>query len=122
VPESDPKISQSGSANPANAVQGEGIMQVTLSATIGDRISEVNEAQREYDQQLAKVGSIREQVYADWYKYMLATYVLINPDQRLRLSQLWWVKCILRYISQERGGGTNHKDTKDTKIDQSYVN
>lgn len=83
VPESDPKISQSGSANPANAVQGEGIMQVTLSATIGDRISEVNEAQREYDQQLAKVGSIREQVYADWYKYMLATYVLINPDQRL---------------------------------------
>lgn len=83
VPESDPKISQSGSANPANAVQGEGIMQVTLSATIGDRISEVNEAQREYDQQLAKVGSIREQVYADWYKYMLATYVLVNPDERL---------------------------------------
>ncbi len=30
------------------------------------------------------------------------------------------VKCILRYISQERGGGTNHKDTKDTKIDRSY--
>ena len=58
-------------------------MQVTLSATIGDRISEVNEAQREYDQQLAKVGSIREQVYADWYKYMLATYVLVNPDERL---------------------------------------
>jgi hypothetical protein len=85
VPESDPKISQSGSANPANAVQGEGIMQVTLSATIGDRISEVNEAQREYDQQLAKVGSIREQVYADWYKYMLATYVLRNldPDKQL---------------------------------------
>ena len=83
MPESDPKISQSGSANPANAVQGEGIMQVTLSATIGDRISEVNEAQREYDQQLAKVGSIREQVYADWYKYMLATYVLVNPDERL---------------------------------------
>lgn len=83
VPESDPKISQSGSANQANAVQGEGIMQVTLSATIGDRISEVNEAQREYDQQLAKVGSIREQVYADWYKYMLATYVLVNPDERL---------------------------------------
>ncbi|WP_072923866.1 hypothetical protein [Microcystis aeruginosa] len=75
VPESDPKISQSGSANPANAVQGEGIMQVTLSANISDRISKVNEAQREYDQQLAKVGSIREQVYADWYKYMLATYV-----------------------------------------------
>ncbi|REJ55052.1 MAG: DUF4160 domain-containing protein [Microcystis aeruginosa DA14] len=38
----------------------------------------------------------------------------------LGLSQLWWVKCILRYISQERGGGTNHKDTKDTKIDRSY--
>ncbi|MBE9243844.1 hypothetical protein IQ223_04585 [Microcystis aeruginosa LEGE 00239] len=85
VPESDAKISQSGSANPANAVQGEGIMQVTLSAAIGDRISEVNEAQREYDQQLAKVGSIREQVYADWYKYMLATYVLRNldPDKQL---------------------------------------
>lgn len=83
VPESEPKISPSGSANPANAVQGEGIMQVTLSANISDRISEVNEAQREYDQQLAKVGSIREQVYADWYKYMLATYVLVNPEQRL---------------------------------------
>ncbi|AVQ73572.1 hypothetical protein MiYa_02591 [Microcystis aeruginosa NIES-2519] len=43
-------------------------------------------------------------------------------QQNCRLSQLWWVKCILRYISQERGGGTNHKDTKDTKIDRSYVN
>ncbi|WP_052275286.1 hypothetical protein [Microcystis panniformis] len=85
VPESDPKISQSGSANPANAVQGEGIMQVTLSAAIGDRISEVNEAQREYDQQLAKVGSIREQVYADWYKYMLATYVLPDRDKEKSL-------------------------------------
>ena len=79
VPESDPKISQSGSANPANAVQGDGIMQVTLSANISDRISKVNEAQREYDQQLAKVGSIREQVYADWYKYMLATYYVETP-------------------------------------------
>ncbi|CCI08287.1 pentapeptide repeat-containing protein [Microcystis aeruginosa] len=29
-------------------------------------------------------------------------------------------KMYLRYISQERGGGTNHKDTKDTKIDRSY--
>ncbi|GBD52534.1 hypothetical protein NIES298_16370 [Microcystis aeruginosa NIES-298] len=44
--------------------------------------------------------------------------IIIFEDDRW-LSQLWWVKCILRYISQERGGGTNHKDTKDTKIDQS---
>ncbi|AVQ72673.1 hypothetical protein B5D77_16360 [Microcystis sp. MC19] len=50
--------------------------------------------------------------------------ITLFPDDRLLLwlSQLWWVKCILRYISQERGGGTNHKDTKDTKIDRSYVN
>ncbi|MDB9421811.1 hypothetical protein PN467_15145 [Microcystis aeruginosa CS-563/04] len=89
VPEGNTKVSASGNAKPANAVQGEANIQVTLSQSVGDRISEVNELQREYDQKLAKIGSIREQVYADWYKYMLATYVTTtNFLDRTKITKL----------------------------------
>ncbi|GCL49078.1 hypothetical protein NIES3804_06290 [Microcystis aeruginosa NIES-3804] len=37
------------------------------------------------------------------------------------LSQVWWVKCILRYSLAGEGVGLTTPDTKDTKIDQSYV-
>ncbi len=34
---------------------------------------------------------------------------------------VWWVKCILRYIPPSEGVERTTPDTKDTKIDQSYV-
>ncbi len=96
VPESNSQVSVSGNANPANAVQGEGQIQVALPSSIGDRINQVNKSQREYDQKLAKIGSIREQVYADWYKYIWSLYVneeilvrdrtVLNDQQRRQLQ------------------------------------
>ncbi|MGV2388123.1 MAG UNVERIFIED_CONTAM: hypothetical protein LVR29_06680 [Microcystis novacekii LVE1205-3] len=40
-----------------------------------------------YDQKLAKIGSIREQVYADWYKYMLASYATTTTTRLLRCRE-----------------------------------
>ncbi|XWK89068.1 MAG: hypothetical protein U7127_03075 [Phormidium sp.] len=68
IPESNSEVS-------ANAAQGEAQMQVTLPTSIGNQIDKVNELQHQYDRKLAEIASIREQVYADWYKYMLASYV-----------------------------------------------
>ena len=78
--------SNSGNANPANAVQGEGQMQVTLPSSIGERINKVNDSQRVHNQKLARVSSIREQVYADWYKYMQAFYAK-NKMQYLEVPE-----------------------------------
>ncbi len=63
-----------------------------------------------------------DRVMADFAEMVLPNLLrlAIGVTAKGGLSQLWWVKCILRYISQELGGGTNHKDTKDTKINQSY--
>ncbi len=58
-------------------------MQVTLPIGIGDQLNTVNGLQHQYDQKLAKIGSIREQVYADWYKYMLATYTHNVGDKKI---------------------------------------
>jgi hypothetical protein len=78
--------SNSGNVNPTNAVQGEGQMQVTLPSSIGDGINRVNESQRVHNQKLARVSSIREQVYADWYKYMQAFYAK-NKMQYLEIPK-----------------------------------
>ncbi len=37
------------------------------------------------------------------------------------LSQLWWVKCILRYSPAGEGVEGTTPDTEDTKIDRSYI-
>jgi len=68
VPEGNSQVS-------ANAARGEAQMQVTLPTSIGDQINQANDLQHQYDRKLAEIGSVREQVYADWYKFMLATYV-----------------------------------------------
>lgn len=67
-----PEGNESGAAS---AAQGEAQMQVTLPTSIGDRLNTTNNLQHEYDRKLATIGSIREQVYADWYKYMMALYL-----------------------------------------------
>ena len=56
-------------------------MQVTLPTSIGDQLNTTNNLQHQYDRKLATIGSIREQVYADWYKYAIASY--LSNKQRL---------------------------------------
>jgi hypothetical protein len=67
-------VPESNSSVPASAAQGEVTEQVTLPISIGDQLNTTNGLQHQYDQKLAEIGSIREQVYADWYKFMLAAY------------------------------------------------
>jgi hypothetical protein len=71
-------VPEGNSQDSASAARGEAQMQVTLPTSIGDRINQVNELQHQYDRKLAEIGSVREQVYADWYKFMLATYKTQN--------------------------------------------
>ncbi|HBE33110.1 MAG TPA: hypothetical protein DD990_17790, partial [Cyanobacteria bacterium UBA11368] len=68
VPEGNESVS-------ASAARGEAQMQVTLPIAIGDQLNTVNDLQHQYDRKLATIGFIREQVYADWYKYMMALYL-----------------------------------------------
>lgn len=68
-------VSEDNSSIPASAARGEAQAQVTLPTSIGDQINTVNGLQQDYDRKLAVIGSIREQVYADWYKFMLADYI-----------------------------------------------
>nr|CAO89344.1 unnamed protein product [Microcystis aeruginosa PCC 7806] len=37
------------------------------------------------------------------------------------LSQVWWVKCILRYSLAGEGVERTTPDTKDTEIDHYYI-
>ncbi|NEO46983.1 MAG: hypothetical protein F6K55_23820 [Moorea sp. SIO4A3] len=48
--------------------------QTTLPPEIAGQLNTLNLRQQEYDRALAKMGMMREQLYADWHKYMLALY------------------------------------------------
>ncbi|MGH1436685.1 MAG: hypothetical protein ACRBG0_19760, partial [Lewinella sp.] len=47
-------------------------------------LSELNSLQLEYDQAIRKTDSLKEQLYADWYKYMVCAY---PPEQSWRTDQ-----------------------------------
>lgn len=59
----------------ADARDSQAQEQTTLPPIIADQLNILNLRQQEYDRALAKIGMIREQLYADWHKYMLARYV-----------------------------------------------
>ena len=78
-------VPESNSSIPASAARGEAQEQVTLPISIGDRLNTANGLQHQYDRKLADIGSIREQVYADWYKFMLAAYPYHNVADEYQL-------------------------------------
>ncbi len=88
---------------PANAAQGETQMQVTLPTSIGDDLNKINNLQHEYDRTRAKIGSIREQVYADWYKYTIASY---DKDKK-GLPDAEKIKEFIRTGRDEQSKGLN---------------
>lgn len=45
-----------------------------LSETFAKRINELNVSQQQYDKTNDEINSLRYQLYADWYKYMVANY------------------------------------------------
>lgn len=58
----------------ADANDSQAQEQMTLPPEIADQLNILNLRQQEYDRAVAKIGMIREQLYADWHKYMLALY------------------------------------------------
>lgn len=65
-----PKASQPGPASAPDAPRG----QVTLPTPLADQLDELNTAQQGYDRARAELDALRQQLFADWYKYMLASY------------------------------------------------
>lgn len=103
VPEGNSQVS-------ANAARGEAQMQITLPTSIGDQINKVNDLQHQYDRKLAEMGSVREQVYADWYKFMLATYIgnkkiLEGKPDNLEMSDGDLIKYFIEVEPQENQYG-----------------
>lgn len=63
--------------NPPTVAREEGAAvseQVTLPDELAHFLHELNDLQRRYDHLEAAVQSIRQQIYADWTKYMLCQY------------------------------------------------
>ena len=71
-------LPESNNSVPANASEKQAIAQVTLPLVIAEKLNAINIQQQSYDQALNKIGSMREQVFADWYKYLLSSYPGIN--------------------------------------------
>jgi hypothetical protein len=57
----------------ANALQEQIQEQISLPDEFGAELDKLNHLQRSYDRKLAEVASLREQVFADWYKYAFTT-------------------------------------------------
>jgi hypothetical protein len=98
-------VPEGNSSVPASAAQGEAVEQVTLPTSIGDRLNTVNNLQHEYDRKLARIASIREQVYADWYKYMISSYLL--QDNKKRLPDAEKIRAFIRTGRDEESKGFN---------------
>lgn len=60
---------------PNESQMGENGQQIPdLSVNIANLIQELNELQLAYDQSWENIESLRQQLFADWYKYMICVY------------------------------------------------
>ena len=73
-------LPESNSSVPANAAEKQAQAQVTLPPIIAEKLNTLNLQQQSYDKALNKIGSMREQVYADWCKYLMLSYGGIGGD------------------------------------------
>lgn len=67
-------VTQEGSVAAASATTTSGQTQVTLPEDIAHDLNHVNILQTSYDAALQEIESMREQLFADWYKYMICAY------------------------------------------------
>ena len=67
-------IRQETTSNQADAAASDAREQVTLPDDIADALNTLNCKQKEYEKALEEIESRQEQVFADWYKYMLCVY------------------------------------------------
>jgi len=67
-------LPESNKSVPANASEKQAQVQLLLPPIIAEKLNTLNVQQQNYDNALNKIGSMREQVYADWYKYLQSSY------------------------------------------------
>lgn len=67
-------LPESNKSIPANASEKQAQVQITLPSVIAEKLNTLNVKQQNYDNALNKIASMREQVYADWYKYLQSSY------------------------------------------------
>lgn len=59
---------------PANADQTQTQMELSLPEPLAGQIDSVNQLQQAYDRAWLEIESLRGQLFADWYKYILCAY------------------------------------------------
>lgn len=67
TPETDP-------SSPANAMDAQAQSEITLPDDMAQQLDTLNLQQQTYDQANQQLASMRKQLFADWYKYMLCAY------------------------------------------------
>lgn len=65
----------------AKADQSMAIRQLTLPPRIGHALNDLNALQDEFQTASNQVASLRRQIFADWYKYMLSVYRVDSSQQ-----------------------------------------
>lgn len=69
-----PTVSVEGQRTEADASQRQLREQLVLPHELGDLLDQLNAAQAAHDRAGSDIDSFREQLFADWYKYMLCCY------------------------------------------------
>ncbi len=67
TPETEP-------SSPANAMDAQAQSEITLPDDMAQKLDTLNLLQQTYDQASQQIASMRKQLFADWYKYMLSAY------------------------------------------------
>jgi len=65
---------ETDSSSPANAADAQEQAQITLPEDMAHLLNTLNLKQQEYNRALQEIESMREQLFSDWYKYMLCAY------------------------------------------------
>jgi hypothetical protein len=65
---------ESAASAHANAPEAATLAQDTLPPALADQLHCLNVCQQAYDRDCEEVESLRKQLFADWYKYMLCVY------------------------------------------------
>jgi hypothetical protein len=65
---------ESAASAHANAPEAATVAQDTLPPALADQLHCLNVCQQAYDRDCEEVESLRKQLFADWYKYMLCVY------------------------------------------------
>ncbi len=68
-------------SNSADATNSSAEEQIDLPADFAYQLDDLNFLQDKYDSSFDEIESLRKQIFADWYKYMISAYPPIGPGE-----------------------------------------